>query len=233
VVLLVGAVLLGAAWRMAPLPTPPLYEGVVGPAEPYRYRHPPPGLETARPPSAVRTTVAVMGGESPPLDPQTGERPPQAQLLAARGSFVLPPGATSVQATVVPVDPPPVRPRDARLTGNVYDLEVSVRGMPLAVRAGRRVTVVLRGPAGVAAPVIERYAAGRWSRLATQPLGPLAGDSQAADVDRLGEFALVSASGAPAAGGRAGVLLLVVLSATAALVAVATLRGGRRPRRRR
>src|SRR5205807_6831291 len=32
----VGAVLLALAWRMSPLPSPPMYEGQTAPAQPYR-----------------------------------------------------------------------------------------------------------------------------------------------------------------------------------------------------
>ena len=82
-----------------------MYEGLTTPAEAYRYLHPPPGLESTKRPSSARMTAPLRQGQSPPLDPQTAEMPPQAQLLAAQDSFALPPGATSVVATIDPVDP--------------------------------------------------------------------------------------------------------------------------------
>src|SRR5205807_6876639 len=91
-----GALLLALTWRVSPLPSPPMYEGLTTPAEAYRYLHPSPGLESRSPPSRARASVPLRHGLSPPLDPATAEMPPQAQLLAAHDSFALPPGTTAV-----------------------------------------------------------------------------------------------------------------------------------------
>jgi hypothetical protein len=104
--------------------------------------------------------------------------------------------------------------------------------MPVAVRPGRTVTVVLRGPAGFGRPTIERFAAGAWSRLETQPLGALAGDSYAADTTGLGEFALVAAPGT-SPGGGGGDAFVVILAAGAVLLTGGTLLALRRSRRPR
>jgi hypothetical protein len=224
----VGAVLLALAWRMSPLPSPPMYEGQTAPAQPYRYLHPPPGLGSTPPPSSVRQSLPPKQGQSPPLFPQTAEMPPQAQLLAAQDAFVLPPGTTAVEASIVPVDPPPVPPIGAQIQGNVYDFELTAAGVPLPVRPGVKVTVVLRGPAGIVNPAIARFAAGAWTRLETVAL-PLAGGSYTADVSALGDFALVAGSGAQAGGG--GDPFVVVLAAAAVLLTVGTLLALRRRRR--
>lgn len=207
-----------------------MYEGLAGPAEPYRYLHPPPGLDSTPRPAGAHVTARLEGGQSPAISLQTGEMPPQAQLLAAQGSFALPAGATAVEASIAPVDPPPVAPAGGELDGNVYDVEVRAAGTPLAVRPGRTVTVVLRGPAGVSGPTIERFAGGAWTRLQTQPLGALAGDSYAADAPGVGDLALVAAPGSSPAGG--GDPVVVVVAAGAVLLTVGTLvalRRGRRP----
>jgi hypothetical protein len=205
-----------------------MYEGLTGPAQPYRYLHPPPGLGSTPPPSSVRQSLPPKQGQSPPLYPQTTEMPPQAQLLAARDSFALPPGTTAIEASIVPVDPPPVPPIGGQIQGNVYDFEVTAGGVPLPVRPGRRVTVVLRGPAGIVNPAIERFAAGAWTRVETVAL-PLAGDSYTADVSALGDFALVAAPGAQAGGG--GDPFIVVLATAAVVLTVGTLVALRRRRR--
>jgi hypothetical protein len=227
----VGAVLLALTWRASPLPSPPMYEGLTTPVQPYRYLHPPPGLGSTPPPSSVRQSLPPKQGQSPPLFPQTTESPPQAQLLAAQDSFVLPPGATAVEASIVPVDPPPVPPLGGQVQGNVYDFEVTAGGAPLPVRPGRRVTVVLRGPSGIVNPVIERFADGAWTRFETVALGQLAGESYTADVTGLGDFALVATPGAPAGGGSDP--FVVVLAAGAVLLTVGTLLALRRRHRRR
>jgi hypothetical protein len=158
--------------------------------------------------------------------------PPQAQLLAARGSFIVPTGATAVTATIAPVDPPPAAPIGGEVAGNVYDVSVAAAGAPLAVRPGRTVTVVLRGPAGIGSPSIERFAGNAWTRLETQPLGALAGDSYAADTGALGEFALVAPPGASPP--RSGTdTVAIVLAAGAVLLTAATLLALRRNRRAR
>ncbi|HEV7465327.1 MAG TPA: hypothetical protein VGP96_03440 [Candidatus Dormibacteraeota bacterium] len=228
----VGAALLALTWRASPLPFPPMYEGLPGPAEPYRYLHPPPGLGSTPRPSTAHLTAPLKNGQSPALSPATAEMPPQAQLLAAQDAFVVPPGVTAVEATIAPVDPPPVAPIGGQVAGTVYDIEVTATGMPVAVRPGRTVTVVLRGPAGFGRPTIERFAAGAWSRLETQPLGALAGDSYAADTTGLGEFALVAAPGT-SPGGGGGDAFVVILAAGAVLLTGGTLLALRRSRRPR
>jgi hypothetical protein len=209
-----------------------MYEGLPGPAEPYRYLHPPPGLGSTPRPSSGHVTAPLRDGQSPALSPATTEMPPQAQLLAAQGAFVVPPGVTAVEATIAPVDPPPVAPIGGEVAGNVYDIEVTASGLPLAVRPGRAVTVVLRGPAGFGRPAIERFAAGAWTRLDTQPLGALAGDSYAADATGLGTVALVAAPG-PSPGGGGGDAFIVILAAGAVLLCGGTLIALRRSRRPR
>ncbi|MEA2672604.1 MAG: hypothetical protein QOG45_2824 [Chloroflexota bacterium] len=226
-----GAVLLTLAWQASPPPVPPMYEGLPGPAEPYRYLHPPPGLGSTPRPSSAHVTAPLREGQSPALSPATAEMPPQAQLLAAQGAFVVPPGVTGVEATIAPVDPPPVAPIGGEVAGNVYRIVVTAAGTPLAVRPGRTVTVVLRGPAGFGGPIVERFAAGTWTRLDTQPLGALAGDSYAADAAGLGDVALVAAPGPSPGGG--GDAVIVVLAAGAVLLLGGTLlalrRSGRPP----
>ncbi len=228
----VGAGLLALTWRASPLPSPPMYEGLTAQAEPYRYLHPPPGLGSTPRPSGTRATRPLEGGQSPALSPATAETPPQAQLLAARGAFAVPPGATAVTATIAAVDPPPGPPIGGEVAGNVYDISLTAAGAPLAVGPGRTVTVVLRGPAGIGGPTIERFAGGAWTRLETQPLGALAGDSYTADTGALGEFALVAPPGSSAP--RSGTdIVAIVLAAGAVLLTAATLIALRRNRRTR
>lgn len=207
-----------------------MYEGLTGPAERYRYLHPPPGLGSTPRPSSAHQSTPLSQGQSPAIGPATSEMPPQAQLLAARGAFTVPPDATAVVAGIVPVDPPPLAPSDGRLDGNVYRFAVTAAGMPLAVRPGRTVTVVLRGPAGFNNPAIERFAGGAWTRLHTDPLGTLSGDSYSANVPALGDLALVAPAGtAPGSGVD---WFAILLAGAAVLLTAGTLTALRRNRRR-
>jgi hypothetical protein len=208
-----------------------MYEGLIGPADPYRYLHPPPALKTTDRPASVHMEVAVLSnGHSPAMSPATTEKPPQAQLLAAEDSFVVPPGTAKLVVSITAVDPPAVAPTGGVVDGNVYDFRVSAAGSELPARPGHRVTVVLRNPAGVANPTMERYASGTWARLETEALGALAGDSYAADTGAIGDLALVAAPGASTGGGTDP--FVIVLAAGAVVLAVGTLVALRRQRRR-
>jgi hypothetical protein len=222
-------VLLAVAWRVSPLPSPPMYEGLTTPAQPYVYLHPSPGLGSPNPPSSARVSVPPRRGQSPPLDPATTEMPPQAQLLAAQDSFALPPGTTAVVATVDAVDPPPVAPIGGDIQGNVYRVRVTAGDTELSVRPHHTVTVVLRGPAGIPSPTIERFAAGTWTRLQTIGLGTISGDSYTADTGGLGDFALVGrAAPPPGAGGDPFLVVLAVSAVVLTVGTLLTLRGRRR-----
>ncbi len=86
-----GLGLIALAQLAAPFGSPPLYDGVVV-QEPYRYLSPGPGQLGS--PTSYRSTLPVTGIASPVFVAATTESPPQAQLIAESGAFVLPPGAT-------------------------------------------------------------------------------------------------------------------------------------------
>jgi hypothetical protein len=216
-----GAALLALAWCAGPRSAPPLYDGGPIIAEQYRYLHPPPGFTNTKPPGTIDVTLSLEGGQSPAIAETTDEQPAQAQLLAAQGAFTVPPGATGVRVTIAAVGPPRVAPTDGSIAGNVYRFAVTAvpGATPLPFRAGQQVTVVLRGPAGVANPTIEVWDGARWNRADTTPLGSSSPDSYAANLTMLGDMALVPPTVAPAAsGGGAG---LIVAAAVVAVVLVA------------
>jgi hypothetical protein len=222
-----GVALLALAWCVGPRSAPPLYDGGPIIAEHYRYLHPPPGFTNTRPPSTVDVTLTLEGGQSPAIAETTDEQPAQAQLLAAQGASTVPPGATGVRVSIAPVEPPRVAPTDGGIAGNVYRFAVTAvpGATPLPLRAGQQVTVVLRGPAGVANPTIEVWDGARWNRADTTPLGSSSPDSYAANLTMLGDMALVTPTVAPAAnsgGGGAGLIVAAVVVAVV-LVSAATV----------
>jgi hypothetical protein len=191
-------------------------------------------------------TLKLEGGQSPAMAETTDEMPSQAQLLGAQNTFVLPPGATGVHVSIAPVDPPTVPPIGGGLDGNVYRFTVAALTatnappVPLQLRPGQQVTVVLRGPAGASNPVLELFNGTAWTKVDTQPLGNTAPDSYAANVTSLGDIALVlstaaetsgSGSGNGGGGGGAGVVVAAVIVgvvlAGAAAVLVLRVRPGR------
>lgn len=230
-VLVAGLVLLGAAWALAPAPSPPLYDGLAGPAQAYLYLQPPPGYHQTATPGGAGHDLPVSAGSSGPGFVNTAETPPQAQVLAADGTFSFPAGAKAITLSVTPVAPPsPIPASLGTLAGNVYQVSATadVPG-PVTVNRGKPITVVLRGPAGVGNAPIARLVAGSaaWQRATTVPLGS-APDMVVTNTDALGYFA-ITASGAPASGSGGGgsgggfPLLAVVIPAVVVLAVAAVL----------
>ncbi|HZS14710.1 MAG TPA: hypothetical protein VFC09_08945 [Candidatus Dormibacteraeota bacterium] len=206
-VLVLGAVLLGAAWALAPAPSPPLYDGLQGPAQAYLYLTPPPGYHQTGAPSGASHALAIAGGSSGAGFINTEETPPQAQVLAADGTFTFPPGATSITLSVTPVAPPsPIPASLGTLAGNVYHVTATanVPG-PVSIVAAHPMTVVLRGPVGTGTSPIVRMSEGTttWQRVTTVPLGS-APDMVVTNTDQLGYFAIAEQGGSSSPGGSGG-----------------------------
>lgn len=230
-VLLAGGALLSVAWRLAPAPSPPLYDGLQGPAQAYIYVQPPAGYHQANKPSSASRVLAIANGSSGAGYANTEEVPPQAQVLVADGTFSTPPGAKAVTLTITPVAPPqPIPASLGKLAGNVYQVTATadVPG-PVTVVPAHPATVVLRGPAGTGTPPIARLAEGSttWEHVTTVPLGS-APDMVVTNTDRLGYFAITGSASAGSGGGSHGggfplglvlgvglpVLILIVVAAT-------------------
>jgi hypothetical protein len=242
--LLAGALLLGAVWAVLPAPSPPLYDGLAGPAQAYLYLDPPPGYHQTGQPAPASHPLTLTGGSSAAGFVNTVETPPQAQVLAADGTFSAPAGATSITLAVTPVRPPrPIPASLGRLAGNVYEVKATadVPG-PVTVVAGHPVTVVLRGPTGTGNAPMARLAEGgtAWERVSSQPLGS-APDMVVTNTDRLGFFAITATAatattgGTGSSGGSGSNVVLVVVAAAVVAVAVIglatalVLRRSRRP----
>ena len=183
----------GLAWValvqiLAPAFTPPLYDGVVA-VDAYRWLEPPPGAHGGA--VGASSDVPVTGDVSPLVAIATAEQPPQAQVFAAPGSFVLPPGTKALHVSIAPI-PAERGPTDGHIAGNVYRFIVTTQdGTALTAPASARVSIVMRAPEGVAEATIERYRVGSWQPLKTSPAG--LGGTFLAIVTEFGEFALVEA----------------------------------------
>ena len=226
------AVLLAMAWRLSHASAYVLLP------EPYRYCFPPSGVQQTKAPTSVDHTLELEDGGNPAMDETTDEQFAQAQLLAAKNSFVVPAGATQVRVQIRCVAPPAVAPLGGRLDGNVYHFAVSAGTVPLSVRPGQVVTLLLRGPAGAPNPVLEIFSKGGWRRLDTQPLGMTSPDAYATNATSLGDLALVVAQPADLGGGGsrptgllAGAVAACVVVAGAAGVLVLRRRSSTAPRR--
>ena len=193
----------GLAWValvqvLAPAFTPPLYDGVV-PVDAYRWLTPPPGGHGGA--EGASSDVPVTGDVSPLVAIATAEQPPQAQVFAAPGSFVLPPGTKALHVSIAPI-PTERAPADGHIAGNVYRFTVTTQdGTALTAPASAKVSIVMRAPEDVVDATIERYRVGSWQPLKTSPSG--LGGTFLAVVTEFGDFALVEAgpSGSFATGG--------------------------------
>lgn len=194
-----GLALAFAAARLAPLRTPPLYDGVV-PDQPYVWLDPPPGQPGN--PTSNSATVAVSGSASPLVTLDTLELNPQAQLFAPPGALGLPAGTTSITISIAPVEPQ-APPTDGHIDGNVYRISiVNQAGAAVTADPTADVTLVLRAtdPTTPAA-TLELYANGAWTPLKTDPEG--FGAQFLAILSGFGDFAVVLPGAAPSGGSTA------------------------------
>jgi hypothetical protein len=212
-----GLALALAAQVHAPIRVP-LFDGVVV-QEPYRYLHPTGGQ--AGNPLSDSHSIAVQGGVSPIVSAFTAENPTQAQLVAQKDAFELPPGTTSIDVSITPIEPPPP-PAGSSIAGNVYRFAVGATGgAPLAIKAcSGCVSLTLRAPDDVGEATLQRYAGGQWTVVETIHV-PLTGGFQA-NPKVLGDYALIVA-GEPAAAGPDTVLILGGVALVLLLAGIAFL----------
>ena len=191
--------------------------------DPYRYLAPASGQRGD--PGSATASAAVRDGRSPAIRVATGEQPPQAQLLAAPGAFVLPAGTTDVRVAITPVVPPAQAPRDGQIAGNVYRVQVTNQaGVALTASAAARVSVALRAPAGVLTIAsVERLSPAGWQRISS---APEVGSLVLAVATSFGDFALVVPASAAAGDAPSnGLPMTLVVAILAAIVLLAALLG--------
>jgi hypothetical protein len=203
-----GLTVMGLAQLAAPLGSPPLYDGVVV-QDPYRYLAPGPGQ--AGSPTSFTSPVPVDGTTSPQFVAATTENPPQAQLIASPGAFVLPAGVTALNVSIEPV-PPAAPPADGPIAGNVYRFTVTDQtGAPLAIEPAKLPTLILRAPDGALAVTIARYSSAGWQKLPTQSSGQPG--IYYANVNVLGDYTLVATPASGVFGLDTGLVLAAVVAA--------------------
>jgi hypothetical protein len=219
------AVLAGAAFALgvqlaAPVGVP-LYDGVVV-AEPYRYLHPT-GTHAGQP-TSFEADQPVIGGASPAFAAATTESPPQAQLIAQTGAFMLSPGATSVHVSITPVESPAVTPPGGTVAGNVYEISVTDQaGTALAIATcDGCLSLSMRAPEGTDTATLMRFAGGAWAEMDTLPVGIVS--MFQSNPTGLGDIAVVvsgtsTGSGTPGPGlGNQGIDPVVIFGVGAVLL---------------
>jgi hypothetical protein len=211
----------GAIALLAQLASPvavPLYDGV-GTIEPYRYLSPGSGQPGS--PSSYSADKPVQGGVSPMfVASTTGENPPQAQLIAQSGAFVVTATTTTMKISIEPVPPPTTVGVSSAIAGNVYRFAVTDQAgvrLPIAEGGPNPPTITLRGPDGVTVGTIALVSASGSVLLPTEHGGALAFFQT--NPPALGDFAVVSA----AASGAGPSIGLVVGGILAVAVPVAVV----------
>jgi len=185
--LLAGLGVTAVAQLVAPLGSPPLYDGVVV-QDPYRYLVP--GPTQVGSPTSFTASLAIAGSTSPQFVGATTESPPQAQLIAQPGAFVLPAGTTAMTVSIEPVAAP-ASPSTGPIVGNVYRFRVlDQAGATVAINPSTLPTLLLRAPEGVTDAVIARFSDRAWHELPTEPSGQPG--IAISNVDALGDFALIA-----------------------------------------
>jgi hypothetical protein len=223
--LVVGFAVAAVVAFLGPRGAPPLYDGVVT-IDPYRYLEPVSGqLGGAK---GSTQTLPVVSGSSPIVAIATPEQPPQAQLIANQGAFVLPPGTTAITVSIVPV-PPAVKPPNAHVAGNVYRISITTQaGAPVSARSDAQVTLALRAPANVGAATFEQLSGGTWTPLPAAAAG-FPGTFETTGLTDFGDFALI-VTGSGTTGpleGLAGMILgLLIVGILLALLGWTLLRWG-------
>lgn len=206
--LVIGGAIALLAQLVSPVPVP-LYDGV-GPGEPYRYLRPAAGQPGS--PSAYNQEKPVQGSVSTSFVATTTENPPQAQLIALPGAFVVTATTTTMKISIEPVPPPTTVGVGSAVAGNVYRFAVTDQaGIPLPIAEGgpNPPTITLRGPDGVTEGTIALVSASGSVLLPTEHGGALAIFST--NPPALGDFAIVAAVAA-GAGPSIGLLVGGILA---------------------
>jgi len=237
-----GALALAAAWLAASRQsTPPLYDGVGFPDEPYRYVVAPHGVPATAPPGAAIGDANVVNGQSQTASAGSNEQGPQVQLIIDQGDITAPAGATVVHLRAEPAAPTG-QPPDATIWGNVYRLSAASDKGPAQIHAGADSTTViaLRAPVGpTPEPVMEYFDGASWHRL---PVTRIGNDFYVSPIAGVGDYALATlpgqsqpVPGATPTADRSGIDRWVLVPGIALLiliVAIAVIRWTRSPYRR-
>jgi hypothetical protein len=218
----VAALVLGGSIALlAQLASPvavPLYDGL-GTIDPYRYLAPASGQ--AGSPSSYSADQPVQGGVSPTIVASTpGENPPQAQLIAYQGAFVVTATTTTMKISIQPVPAPTSGGVSRAVAGNVYRFAVTDQAgisIPIAEGGPNPPTITLRGPDGVTTGTIALVSASGSVLLPTEQGGALGIFTTSPPA--LGDFAIVAA----AAPGSAPSIGLIVGAGLAVAVPVAVV----------
>jgi hypothetical protein len=238
----VALLALALIWALAPPRTPPLFDGVGFPDEPYRYVVAPTGAKVTKPPTVGTGTIVVSDGKSRSGSVSTAEQGPQASLYLNEDALLTTGNPAGVDIRLTPIAAPST-PADGTIPGDAYVVSGAVAGGTGTVRISpmtNAATFLLRIPKATSQTVaIELLVGARWEQLTTFKTGT---DVYSANLPALGTLAAVIvtdpartvsyAGNAPTKNGG-GVALGPLLAGVVVLALVLLVVGVRVTRRRR
>lgn len=173
--------------------TPPLYDGVGFPDEPYRWAVMPPGTEddgAVDPPTTAQGDLRVEGDRTSAAMISSKEQGPQVAVFVNQETLVVPPGVTGVRVSATPGEVPP-GPEGTSPVSNLYTFTATpIEGSgEVVVTPGKPVLVNLRANRAIKAwVVLHRWTGTQWQQVPTFQVGT---DVYAASLSELGQYALL------------------------------------------
>jgi hypothetical protein len=186
--------LLALAWTFTPTGhTPPLYDGLGFPDQPYRYVVAPAGYRHTAAPGAAAEHVPITASGSSTYDAASSEIGPQVEVFLNQESLRAPAGSTVAHLRATPVAAG-TQPSDGEVWGNVYRLSARTNVGPATVVAGGRLdSIRLRAPTGPPPTArIEFRNSSGWHRLTTSKIG---NDIYSAPLAGVGDYAVIAPPG--------------------------------------
>jgi hypothetical protein len=221
------------------LATPPVYDGIIVPPEPYRWESPPPNLRAGnKAPLPGEATLPVTNGQVAGGGVQTGDN--QVIIYFGAGTFKAPAGTQTVKCTIAPDPNPPPPPPGVEIRGNVYRIGCVAQPAGTSVTLNSSYHLTLRFPPG-AFSEIQFNDGTSWRALPT--LRAPGGDPYASvNAPGFGEYAATAPTGAAAPGQSIfaalgqyapffGILAFVILFGAIAIVQEIRRRRQRAPAR--
>ena len=192
--LAIAVTALALAWAFAPIGrTPPLYDGLGFPDQPYRFVQAPAGYQHTPAPSAASYDIAIKSGGSSTYDVASTELGPQVEVFVNQTSLELPAGSTVARIRATPIATT-TQPSDGEVWGNVYRLtDDTDRGTGRIHAGGQLDSIRLRAPTGPPpVPAIEFNDGSGWRRLSTTKIG---NDIYSAPLAGVGDYAVIAPPG--------------------------------------
>jgi hypothetical protein len=189
--LLLAVLALGATVTARPPDSPPLYDGIGFPDEPYRWVQPPAGQSTTPQPATPASAQAlVTDGRSAATRAFSSEQGPQVAFALADGALTAPAGASEVTVTLTPEAVPGPGLPGTTVVSNLHRFSLTTPdGAQAGLAPEGSVIVNLRASAQTPLSVVVcQWDGSTWTQVPTRQVGT---EIYAADLKSLDPFAVL------------------------------------------